>query len=156
MRRFTVPGEPKPKQRPRVSVVSGRITHAYTPAETVAYEAKVRNAYMDAYPAALPFPKLTPLEVEAVFYLPIPASWSRKAREKAEAGRKTPTKRPDLDNLLKAILDAVNGIAWADDCQIIRTVCEKRYGEPRAEITIRETDMSGTGGGDPDDSMAFT
>lgn len=154
MRQFTVPGEPRPKQRPRVSVVSGRITHAYTPAETAAYEAKVRNAYMDAYPAADPFPKLTPLEVEAVFYLPIPSSWSRKAREKAEAGRKTPTKRPDLDNLLKAILDALNAIAWSDDCQIVRTVCEKRYGEPRAEVTIRETDMSGTGGGDPDDSMA--
>ena len=48
-----------------------------------------------------------------------------------------PTGRPDLDNLIKALTDACNGIVWRDDAQIVRLMAEKRYSEqPGASISV--------------------
>jgi Holliday junction resolvase RusA-like endonuclease len=46
--------------------------------------------------------------------------------------------RPDIDNYAKAILDALNGVMWADDGQIVQLTASKSYGEPRVEIEIQE------------------
>ena len=50
-----------------------------------------------------------------------------------------PTKKPDLDNIAKAVLDSLNGIAYKDDSQIVSMVVSKKYSNrPRVEITLKE------------------
>ena len=128
---FTVPGRPVPKARPRV--VNG---HAYTPRETAAYEAAVRWCYKAVARGAEPL--RVPCAVEMVFRFPIPASARRKTMpDKIKAGEPY-TSRPDADNLAKAILDALNGLAFADDALVVEISARKEYGEPGAEVTITE------------------
>lgn len=131
MMTFTIPGRPVPKARPRV--VNG---HAYTPQKTADYENTVRWCYKAAAGGAAPIS--TPCTVEMVFRFPIPASARRKTMpDKIRAGDPY-TSRPDADNLAKAILDALNGLAFADDALVVSITARKEYGEPGAEVTITE------------------
>lgn len=78
-----------------------------------------------------------PLDVEMTFHTPIPASWPQK-RKKQELGKHNP-KKPDLDNYVKFYCDVMNGLVYADDNQIVKLWCEKRYSDqPRVEIKISE------------------
>ncbi|MGF6148980.1 Holliday junction resolvase [Kingella potus] len=118
-------GIPQGKGRPRFTK-SGR---AYTPAKTRRYEAAVQEAALAAA-AIQGFVKHdgdTPLEACITAWFPIPASWPKKKREAAAAGGIYPTAKPDADNLCKAILDALNGIAYRDDKQIVSCHVCKRY-----------------------------
>ena len=66
-----------------------------------------------------------------------PKSWPKQKREKAIQRKKYPTARPDLDNLWKAVADALNGIAYNDDSQIVVITCRKVYGEKfRSNVQI--------------------
>ena len=121
--RFFVPGEPVAKGRPRASTIGGK-ARLYTPAKTQNYENLVRLACTNIVAAPLFGP--CAVSVEAV--LPIPQSWSEKRTRAALDGAEKPTKRPDLDNYLKAILDGMNGVAFADDCQVVEISARKRYG----------------------------
>jgi len=127
---FVVPGEPVAKGRAR-STAAGR---HYTPAKTVAYETLVSMVAQNAMGAAMPFPGPLAVEIEAVHT--VPASWSQKRRNEALCGRAFPAKRPDLDNLVKALGDGANGIVWMDDCQIVVLHASKTYGE-RPEVRVR-------------------
>lgn len=60
--------------------------------------------------------------------MPIPASWSKKRRQEAEASQIRPIGRPDVDNVSKLVLDACNGIVYADDSQIVDLIVTKFYG----------------------------
>jgi Holliday junction resolvase RusA-like endonuclease len=83
------------------------------------------------------YTKDIPIIVEAVFAKSIPKSWSKKKREAALRGEILPTSRPDVDNYLKT-LDALIGLAYEDDSQIVQTIAEKKYAEnPYVEIRIR-------------------
>ena len=116
---FTVPGAPVPKARPRVA--SGR---AYTPRATKGYEELVawsgRAAMQGAFVSALN----GPVGAELAFTLPWPASWAKERR----AAALWPVGRVDVDNLVKAVLDALNGICYADDRQVCSLLASKRYG----------------------------
>ena len=69
--------------------------------------------------------------------MPIPASWPKKAKAAALAGQVAASSKPDLDNMVKAVFDGLNGIAWIDDKQVIEESSRKMYGEePRIEITV--------------------
>jgi len=69
----------------------------------------------------------------------MPKSDSKKKRAAKLAGEIRPTKKPDIDNCIKAIADSLNTIAYKDDTQIVKVVAEKRYSEkPRVEITIAD------------------
>jgi Holliday junction resolvase RusA-like endonuclease len=128
---FTVPGRPIPKARPRV--VNG---HAYTPRETQEYERAVQWHYRMTARSHLPL--TVPCAVEMVFRFPIPASARRKTMpDKIKAGDPYPY-RGDLDNLCKAVLDALNGLAFTDDALVVEISARKEYGEPGAEVTITE------------------
>ena len=71
----------------------------------------------------------------------MPARFTKKQKELAEAEILRPTTKPDADNLAKAITDAMNGIVYADDAQIAELVCKKLYGaEPRVMVTVNVTD----------------
>jgi Holliday junction resolvase RusA-like endonuclease len=70
-------------------------------------------------------------------YYTIPKSASKKKRLLMEKGEIRPTKKPDIDNVVKVYADALNEIAYHDDTQIVSLVCEKYYsGEPRVEVRL--------------------
>lgn len=127
MSKFTVLGEPKGKARVRVTRYG-----AYTPKATKDYEKMVRCAYKGKKYD-------TPLKVTVKAYFAIPKSTTKKAKAKMESGELKPTKKPDIDNILKIVLDALNGKAYADDKQVIQSEISKEYSNnPRIEVEIKE------------------
>lgn len=130
MIKLTMPGVPVAKQRARVT----RRGFAFTPAKTVHYETYIKELFVIAYPD---FEPLTgPVEVNIRAYFLIPKGTSRKNQELIEAGIIRRDKRPDADNIFK-ILDALNGLAYQDDGQIVFASVEKLYSSiPRLEIKI--------------------
>lgn len=123
---FTIPGEPQGKGRAKIVKIGG-FSRMATPAKTVAYEGLVAHAAQQAMAGAPPFIGPMALEVDAVFS--VPASWSQKKRAQALAHYIRPTKKPDADNVLKAICDGMNGVVWRDDVQAVYTVVRKQYGD---------------------------
>lgn len=127
---FTIPGPPIAKGRPRVGKFG-----AYTPKRTVEYENLVRMAYMQYAPDSPPIDGYIKAEIR--LYFPIPKSASKKARAGMMAGKIRPAKKPDCDNCIKSITDALNGIAYKDDSQIVAVSCEKYYSDqPRAVVML--------------------
>lgn len=124
MKSLTVwfPIEPVPKQRPNFS----RSKKAYTPKKTREYEKKIAD-YFKTYPNRIKFEKDIPLAINLVFGMPIPKSASKSRKEAMFEGIIKHTKRPDVDNMAKAVLDALNGLAWEDDSQIVRLSVTKEY-----------------------------
>lgn len=137
---FIVDGKVQPKQRPRVfrNKYTGR-TQTITPQATVDYENKVKASFYEARDGEKFF--ITgAVHMTVNVYVAIAKSTPKKTREKMLTGEIKPiTRTGDLDNLYKAITDALNGVAYNDDSQIIDATIRKFYGEEaRAEITIRE------------------
>ena len=133
---FTVDGTAVPKQRPRIS---GR--RAYTPKRTKDYEGRVLEAFRSSYEGFYPaFGKDTPVRISITVRQEIPKSWSKKKRSEAEAGNIVPLSRNgDVDNIAKSILDALNGFAYEDDCQVTTLIVTKQYGAtPCAEVRLGE------------------
>lgn len=120
---FTLVGEPVGKARARFSRVSGT---AYTPSKTRRYEDAIRKVARSEMGSLNPLSGAVRVRLRAVFS--IPASWSQRKRDAALRGEIKPTKRPDLDNVEKAWLDALNGIAYLDDAQVVEKTSEKVYG----------------------------
>lgn len=130
---FTVPGEPQGKGRPRFARQSGR---TYTPAKTAAYENLVKLEYEKAAKGKR-FPDGHALGMRVEMYYSIPKSVSKIMREHMMLGRIKPTKKPDCDNCLKAIADALNHIAYRDDALIVKAEVEKYYSDrPRVDVSI--------------------
>ena len=131
--KFTIHATPKPKGRPRVT----RSGHAFTPKATREYEKLIVSEWSIQHGKATPIEN--PIAVRVMFYMPIPKATSNKARERMAAGLEVPAKKPDIDNLLKAVLDALNGKAYHDDKQIVEISAKKLYSnEPRTEVFISE------------------
>ena len=124
---FTIPGPPQGKARPRFS------GHAYTPEKTKAYEESVAWAYRQAGGRLL----TGPVRVSVFAYFAVPKSATKAQKAAMLSGGIRPTKRPDLDNICKAIFDGLNGVAFADDAQIVSTYAEKSYSpDPRVEVVV--------------------
>lgn len=136
--RFIVPGEPKGKARPRVFTNKEGKSQAVTPQDTLSYENLVRWVFTNTMEAR----KLQgEIEAKIVAMYPIPKNMTKKNRQLIDEGKLHPTKKPDLDNVAKIILDSLNKIAFDDDSQIIRLIVEKHFSdEPRVEVTLRELD----------------
>lgn len=132
---FVVPGQPYGKGRPRASSRGGFV-RMYTPAPTLAYEAEIARL---AEIARGDWPVLaTPISLRVIAHHAIPVSWSKRKQLLALDGEVIPGK-PDLDNVAKAVLDALNGVIYADDKQVIKLVAEKRYSlDPRVEVYVHE------------------
>ena len=132
MKHLTIDGVPVAKGRPRL----GRYG-TYTPKKTQEYEEYVKMCWVAKYGGVQPLQQS--LEVNVVFYLPIPKSVNKKQRAEMLDGKIKHTKKPDIDNLIKSVLDALNGIAYSDDSKIIRVAAEKQYSEkPKTELIIKE------------------
>ena len=132
--KILIPGVPVGKGRPKFSTFNGHAV-AYTPEKTVNYENLVKISFQQSGEKA--FDRETQLRADIYAYFPIPKSTSKKKREEMERGLILPTKKPDTDNIAKAILDALNGLAYYDDAQIVYLQVSKRYSnEPRAVVFI--------------------
>ena len=134
---FTVAGTPVGKGRPRTRVVGGKFAQVYT-------DTKTRNAEESFLAQALwckPVEPLTkPLRVEMTFTQTPAESKSKKFKAAALAGEEKPTKKPDIDNLVKLVLDALNGVFFADDKQVVELEAVKKYGEV-SKTTIAITEL---------------
>lgn len=120
---ITIPGEMRGKGRVKFSARGG-FARAYTDAKTVTAENWVRSCASDVAPAA---PLEGPVELHAVVGVAVPASWPKKRQAAALAGTLRPTSKPDIDNAVKLIADALNGVIWRDDKQIWFMVVRKVY-----------------------------
>lgn len=118
-----LPGEPKGKGRPRFT----KKGFAYTPEETRSYEGALRWTAAQAMGGRAPFHHA--LKIRVIAIMSVPSSWSNKRRAAALTGLIRPVVRPDLDNILKAPLDAFNRVVWQDDNLIVECSVEKHYGD---------------------------
>ena len=127
---LTIPGEPRGKQRPRWQKFG-----TYTPKETVNYETYIKQLFAIKYPDFIPIESALTAHLWAG--LTIPKSASKKKVGQMKLGIIRPTRRPDVDNILKAVLDALEKLAYKNDSQICSVIIDKDYSErPRLEITI--------------------
>ena len=135
---FTVWGDPVPKGRPRVTTVGGH-ARAYTPTKTTSWErdmgAIARQAFLDAG-WAVPYPGKLMVWVDAVVSRP-----KVLQRKKDPDGLIWRSKRPDTDNVIKAVLDGfMKGGAINDDAQVVafqaRSLYAERNGAPRVEVLV--------------------
>lgn len=131
---FQLPGHPKGKGRPR-AVVRGGFARVYTPAETRSYEGMIRLAAEKAMRGRPPTERPVIVMMAAVF--DIPKSFSKARRSAALDGGEFPAKKPDLDNIVKAVVDAMNGVVFKDDSQIVSARYSKVYGPaPMVAVTV--------------------
>lgn len=134
---FVVPGPMRGKQRPRATTIAGR-ARMFTPSSTVNAEAHVKQCCIQQIGQPVLDGAVT---LDVTLDVAIPASWPKKRRAAALAGEIRPTSKPDIDNCLKLIADALNGIAWRDDSQIVGVRVRKIYADAaRTIITIASQD----------------
>ena len=131
MIRLTIPGQPIAKGRPRVT---NRGT--YTPKRTRDYEKFIRALALHEIGAVL---YEGPLAVRVIASYRIPQSWTKARQRAAEDGTCQHTIKPDVDNACKSVLDALNGVFWIDDAQIVRLTVEKLYSRvPAVTVEVRQ------------------
>lgn len=112
---------------------------SYTPAATRIAETTIAIAFRAAYPKTKPHQGPVEVAVTSVFQAPV--SWPRWKRSLAQAGLWPCTNQRDVDNLAKCVADALNGLAYVDDRQIVSLLTEKQYGDaPRVMVTLRLLD----------------
>lgn len=141
-----LPGAPQGKGRPRFRVVRTKtgatFGNAYTPAKTRSYETLLRAAAINAMKDHMLIEG--PLIVVVWAYMPVPQSWSKRKQNDALAGVIFPIGKPDCDNMLK-VVDALNGVVWKDDAQIVDARVIKTYSykpELRIEVTQVESALT--------------
>ena len=121
---FEIPGKIIGKGRPRLNSYTGAV---YTPTRTKDYENLVMQYFMIKYP------KFKQLEgrvsVEIVANFKVPKSTKKQDKILMLENKINPIKKPDIDNIVKIILDAMNEIAFKDDTQITKLNVEKKYSE---------------------------
>ena len=122
---FEIEGKIKGKGRPRFASY-GRYVKTYTPADTASYENLIKLQFRyccgDWYSES-------PLKMKITAIHGIVKSATKKDRSRMLSGELKPTKKPDADNIVKIICDALNGIAYKDDTQVVELEIKKVYGE---------------------------
>lgn len=131
---FEVPGKPQGKGRPRAYAAGGH-ARMYTPDKTAVYENWIRMNYLEAHPGVR---FAGPVELEVYAYFEVPRSYGKARAAACRANETRPTAKPDADNILKAVADALSGTAYADDSAVVAMSVEKRYGgTARLSISLR-------------------
>ncbi len=123
---FEVLGKVKGKGRPRFAR-HGNFVKSYTDADTVNYENLVKLSFLNSGCEA--FSEDKQLRAEIDIYISIPKAVSKKKRQEMMLGNIRPTKKPDIDNILKSLFDGLNKVAFNDDTQIVEVKARKYYGE---------------------------
>lgn len=135
--KFTVLGDPQGKDRPRAAR-RGSAVLLYTPRKTEEYERQIAQEYRAAV-KNFKFPDNAKLGMKLEIYQFIPKHTSQIRRRLMLRGDIRPTKKPDVDNVIKIVMDALNGLAYVDDRFIVSCSAEKFFSdEPRIEVRIFE------------------
>ena len=126
---FTIPGEPVAQGRPRATSIGGH-ARVYQPKKSMSYQAKVATFATEAMRVdkQQPLVGAVSVEIEAVFERAA-SSYRKKNPRKREAR----TGRPDVDNLIKAIMDGMAGVVYANDSQVA-IVCAAKYTGAQGEM----------------------
>lgn len=128
---FEVEGKIIGKERPRVNTYTGIV---YTPNKTKDYEFLIQQSFK------VQNPNFTMIEgrvaIEVIAYLSIPKNTSKKKTKEMLNNEISPIKKPDIDNIAKSILDAMNKFVILDDNQVSKITVEKRFGETE-KILVR-------------------
>lgn len=135
---FRVEGKPQGKARARTfyNKRMGKM-QSITPEQTKSYEELIRWSYRAAggkyYGEKV-------LQVDINAFYQIPKAFSKVKRKAALNGDLRPTSKPDLDNLCKVVLDALNGVAYCDDRFVVSVAVNKYYAKnlPYVEVEIKE------------------
>lgn len=132
---FEVPSKIIGKGRPRLNSYTGCV---YTPTRTKDYETLVEQYFILKYPKYRPIEGRAKVTITAHFE--IPKSTSKAQKEQMILNQISPTKKPDIDNIVKIVLDAMNKFAFKDDTQIVKLEVEKLYtdGDEKLVIKIEE------------------
>ena len=131
---FEMTGSIVGKARPRMNTYTGSV---YTPTRTKDYESLVMQYFLLKYPRYKPFEGRVQVEINALFE--VPKSTKKADKELMLSNQINPTKKPDIDNIVKIILDAMNGIAFKDDIQITKLNVEKTYStQEKVQIKISQ------------------
>ena len=133
---FIIEGKAKPKQSFRYT----RKGIKYTPKDVKQYAQDIQRTFSAKYPVWLPsFLYQKPLRAKIEVYKLIPKSFSKTLKMRAITGELRPLTKPDCDNISKNILDALNGIVYPDDRQIVELLVKKYYSEKEfVKVTIEE------------------
>lgn len=136
---FQVDGDPVPKGRPRFAR-RGHFVQTYTDSKTIEYETLVAMKARQAIGASEPLKGA--LSVFLYLRYTVPPSYTKKRKEACLNGSEFP-KRIDIDNVYKSITDAMNGIVYLDDSQIVEAHIKKLYAEEGgANIMVQECDSN--------------
>lgn len=130
--KFIIPGKPSGKERPRLS--NGIV---YTPARTKSYENFIKGCYIEQCGDISFGDRAISMDIKA--YVPVLTKFRKAEKIAALNGELKPSAKPDADNILKAILDALNEIAYDDDRYIYKITVERIYSDrPRTEVLISD------------------
>lgn len=125
---FTYYGEIRGKGRPRFRKI-GNFVSTYTPTETRDYEMSIKESFLVECADSERFYNGEQLAMELQIYQAIPKSVSKKKAQEMLEDKVKPTKKPDIDNILKSVCDALNKVAYTDDTQIVEMKIQKHYAE---------------------------
>ncbi|AJP10614.1 RusA family crossover junction endodeoxyribonuclease [Clostridioides difficile] len=129
---FTIDGEPVGKERPRFNLATKR---TYTPNKTKSYEELIKWLYQ----SKVKYRFTGYIKMTIRCYYSIAKSNSKKVKEQKRNNVLRPSKKPDIDNVIKVVADSLNGIAYKDDTQIVEVVASKYYSDkPRVEVMIED------------------
>ena len=132
---IVVEGRIQGKSRPRFNTKTGR---TYTPGKTKTYENHIKAAYIEQHGVNF---GLLPVKARIEMYFEIPKSYTKKRVKAILEGKEQPTKKVDVDNCAKVILDALNKVAYDDDKQIIELTVIKRWTEEKERIEFELEEM---------------
>lgn len=131
---MVIPGVTQAQERPRFSRMGEKVVTHDAP-KSKSYKDFVKLVAWQNKPSEL---IAGPIKLQADIYLMPPKNLhTGPKRALIASGELRPTKKPDLDNLIKGIKDGMSKIIWHDDAQIVEMTVRKYYSEqPRAEVTI--------------------
>ena len=133
---FIVEGKIVGKERPRVNMNTGIV---YTPGRTKEYETLVQQSFRIKYPQYKMLKNR--IGIDIIAYFKIPKGTSKANTEKMLNDQISPAKKPDIDNIAKSILDAMNRFIIYDDNQVVKISVEKKYDtEDKTYIRVYELD----------------
>ena len=133
---YMVEGNPVGKGRPKFAR-RGNFVSTYTPNKTRDYETIIKEAAQKAMGTAEVLE--TPVTVAIYITVPIPSSYSKKRTQACLNGLERPIKKPDIDNIAKCFLDAMNEIVYKDDTQVLTLHITKVYGTVgMVEVMVQE------------------
>jgi len=125
-----IPMVPSAKGRPR----STRDGRHYTPKKTKENETYMSILIAQAMQGRQP--SVEALCLSAKFFFPVPKSATKKRIEFIDKTHRVFTSKPDIDNLLKSLMDSMNKIVWEDDKQVVSVTMSKSYAQDKPKVQV--------------------